>query len=190
MSDRMYDFIEQGYDMAFHTKDLRDSSVKVRRVATLPFVVCAAPAYLRQHGTPMMPSDLAEHQCIVHRNDPIWHLEEGGQPTHHKVSHSAFTSNTYLILQKAAIEGMGIALLPLRPIYDDIRAGRLELVLTDYDVPDRPLYVVYPPGLQSVQKFRVFLDFIGAWFKRFPIDHTAVLGGAAAANGARAGDAT
>jgi DNA-binding transcriptional LysR family regulator len=189
MSDRMYDFVDKGYDMAFHTKDLRDSSVKVRRVATLPFVLCAAPAYLRRSGTPESPLDLAEHECIVHRNDPIWHLEDHGRAVHHKVHHSSFTSNTYLILQKAAIEGLGIALLPLRPIYDDVRAGRLELVLTDYEVPARPLYVVYPPGLQSVQKFRVFLDFIGEWFKRFPIDHATVVGGAPALNGAHAEDA-
>ncbi|HVW17461.1 MAG TPA: LysR family transcriptional regulator [Solirubrobacteraceae bacterium] len=190
MSDRMYDFIEQGYDMAFHTKDLRDSSVKVRRVATLPFVLCAAPEYLRRRGSPLTPSDLADHQCLVHRNDPIWHLQEGDRPMHHKVHGAAFVSNTYLILQKAAIEGLGIALLPLRPIYDDVRAGRLELVLTDYDVPARPLYVVYPPGLQSVQKIRVFLEFIADWFKRFPIDHAAVLGAEPALAGARADGAT
>ena len=77
------------------------------------------------------------------------------------------------------LEGLGIALLPLRPIFDDIRAGRLQVVLPDYDVPDRPLYVVYPPGLQSVKKFRVFLDYIGDWFKRFPIDGPVTLDAAA-----------
>jgi DNA-binding transcriptional LysR family regulator len=188
--DRMYDFVDKGYDLAFHTKDLRDSSVKVRRVATLPFVLCAAPSYLRRSVAPATPLELAEHECIVHRNDPIWHFEHHGRSVHHKVHHSAFTSNTYLILQKAAIEGLGIALLPLRPIYDDVRAGRLELVLPDYEVPARPLYVVYPPGLQSVQKFRVFLDFIAAWFKRFPIDHSTMAGTAPALNGAHAQDAS
>ena len=48
MADRTYDFIDQGYDLAFHTKQLRDSSVKVRQVATLPFVLCASPVYLRR----------------------------------------------------------------------------------------------------------------------------------------------
>jgi DNA-binding transcriptional LysR family regulator len=170
MSDRTYDFIEQGYDLAFHTKDLRDSSVRVRRVATLPFILCAAPEYLRKHAAPQTPTELAEHLCLVHRNDPIWHLSSDDAPVHHKVQHAAFISNTYLVLQKAALEGLGIALLPLRPIFDDVRAGRLVPVLPDYEVPSRPLYVVYPPGLQSVQKLRVFLDFISDWFKRFPID--------------------
>jgi DNA-binding transcriptional LysR family regulator len=175
MSDRTYDFIEQGYDLAFHTKDLRDSSVRVRRVATLPFILCAAPEYLRKHPAPQSPTELAEHHCLVHRNDPIWHLNAGGTPVHHKVQHAAFISNTYLVLQKAALEGLGIALLPLRPIFDDVRAGRLVPVLAEYEVPSRPLYVVYPPGLQSVQKLRVFLDFISDWFKRFPIDEAPVV---------------
>jgi DNA-binding transcriptional LysR family regulator len=174
MSDRTYDFIEQGYDLAFHTKDLRDSSVKVRRVATLPFVLCASADYLRSHPMPEEPAELADHQCIVHRNDPIWHFQQGGREINHKVHQAAFTSNTYLILQKAALEGIGIGYLPLRPIYDEVRDGRLQLVMKDFEVPSRPLYVVYPPGLQSVQKLRVFVDFIADWFKRFRIDRPVV----------------
>ncbi|HTX09649.1 MAG TPA: LysR family transcriptional regulator [Solirubrobacteraceae bacterium] len=178
MADRTYDFIDQGYDLAFHTKQLRDSSVRVRKVATLPFVVCAAPVYLRRHRPPSKPSDLAEHSCIVHRNDPVWHFRENGRHLHYKVPASAFSSNTYLILNKAVIEGLGVGLLPLRPIFDDVRRGRLQIVLPEYEVPSRPLYVVYPPGLQSVRKFRVFLDYIADWFKRFPIDEAVMLGAA------------
>jgi DNA-binding transcriptional LysR family regulator len=79
------------------------------------------------------------------------------------------------VLNKAVLEGLGIALLPLRPIFDDVRRGRLEVVLPEYTAPSRPLYVVYPPGLQSVRKFRVFLDYIADWFRRFPIDAAATL---------------
>jgi DNA-binding transcriptional LysR family regulator len=170
MADRTYDFIDQGYDLAFHTKQLRDSSVKVRKVASLPFVLCASPVYLRSRPPVSEPLDLAAHDCLVHRNDPVWHFRRDGRVQHYKVQGGAFTSNTYLILNKAALEGLGIALLPLRPIFDDVRRGRLQLVLPEFEVPARPLYVVYPPGLQSVKKFRVFLDYIADWFKRFPID--------------------
>jgi DNA-binding transcriptional LysR family regulator len=174
MADRTYDFIDQGYDLAFHTKALRDSSVKVRKVATLPFVLCASPVYLRSRAPIEEPVDLSEHHCILHRNDPVWHLRRDGRVQHYKVQSPAFVSNTYLILNKAALEGMGIALLPLRPVFDEVRRGRLQVVLPGYEVPSRPLYVVYPPGLQSVKKFRVFLDYIAEWFKRFPIDEPVV----------------
>jgi len=170
MGDRIYDFIEKGYDLAFHTKYLRDSSVRVRQVATLPFVLCASPLYLRRKAPIEEPADLVHHACLVHRNDPVWHFEHHGGQQHYKVQSAVFTSNTYLVLNKAVLEGLGIALLPLRPIFDDVRSGRLQVVLPEFKVPARPLYVIYPPGLQSVKKFRVFLDFMGDWFKRFPID--------------------
>jgi DNA-binding transcriptional LysR family regulator len=170
MGDRIYDFIDKGYDLAFHTKYLRDSSVRVRKIATLPFVLCASPLYLRRHPRLTEPADLANHACLVHRNDPVWHFERDGGQQHYKVQTAVFTSNTYLVLNKVALEGMGVALLPLRPIFDDVRSSRLQVVLPEFSVPARPLYLIYPPGLQSVKKFRVFLDFMGAWFKRFPID--------------------
>jgi DNA-binding transcriptional LysR family regulator len=170
MADRTYDFLDQGYDLAFHTKNLRDSSVKVRRVATLPFVLCASPLYLRRSGVLHEPSDLAAHDCLLHHNHTVWHFRREDKITHHKVTSATFTSNTYLVLNKAALEGLGVALLPLRPVLGDLRSGRLQVVMPDYEVPSRPLYIIYPPGLQSVRKFRVFLDFMGDWFKRFPLD--------------------
>lgn len=170
MGDRIYDFVNKGYDLAFHTHYLRDSSVRVRQVATLPFVLCASPLYLRRKARINELTDLVHHACLVHHNDPVWHFDPFGGQQHYKVHNPAFTSNTYLVLNKAVLEGLGVALLPLRPIFDDLRAGRLQVVLPQYPVPPRPLYLIYPPGLASVKKFRVFLDYMGAWFKRFPID--------------------
>ena len=60
-------------------------------------------------------------------------------------------------------------MLPLRPTFEDLRAGRLERVLDEYSVPDRPLYVAYPPGLQSLERLRLFVDFTSKWFKQFPV---------------------
>jgi DNA-binding transcriptional LysR family regulator len=168
MADRTYDFLDQGYDLAFHTRHLRDSSVRVRKVATLPFVLCAAPQYLRRSPPLREPADLAQQACLLHHTNPVWHFHDGDKVQHHKVTHGSFTSNTYLILNRAAIEGLGVALLPLRPVLEDLRAGRLQRVLPDYTVPSRPLYIIYPPGLQAVKKFRVFLDFMADWFKRQP----------------------
>ena len=81
MADRTYDFIDQGYDLAFHTKQLRDSSVKVRKVATLPFVLCASPVYLKRQPQLHEPIDLATHRCLVHRNDPVWHFRATATPS-------------------------------------------------------------------------------------------------------------
>lgn len=170
MSDRTYNFIESGFDVAFHTKDLRDSSVKVKKIANLKFVLCASPAYLARRSPLLTPRDLADHNCLVHQNDPVWHFKQGSRSERVKVlSHPVFTSNTYLVLQKATLRGLGVALLPLRPIYRDVLEGRLKVVLPDYGIPDRPLFAVYPPGKQPVRKVKVFLDFIQRWFKEHPM---------------------
>jgi DNA-binding transcriptional LysR family regulator len=169
ISDRTYDFIEEGYDIAFHTKNLRDSSVMVRKIAPLQFVLCAAAGYVRGRDVPTTPLDLANFDALVHVNDPVWHFLRGGKKVNYKPQRVVFSSNTYLVLQKAAIRGMGIALLPVRSVYQDIRDGNLEIVLPDYSIPDRPLYAAYAPSRQLVRKVRVFVDFIAEWFKQHPM---------------------
>lgn len=169
MSDRTYDFIESGYDIAFHTHYLRDSSIKVKKIATLDFVLCASNAYLKRFGNPETPSDLAVHQCLVHTTDPIWHFTRGSSKQHFKPENPVFLSNTFLILQKAAIRGMGVALLPLRSVANDVLNGDLEIVLPGYSVPNRPLYAAFSPGDHTVQRVRLFIDFIADWFQTHPI---------------------
>ena len=130
LSERTYDFIEEGYDIAFHTKHLRDSSIMVKKIAPLQFVLCAAPAYLEQHGEPSTPLDLANHHTLIHVNDPVWHFTRSGKKVIFKSHRVVFSSNTYLVLEKATIRGMGIAMLPVRSVYRDIQAGVLRPVTT------------------------------------------------------------
>jgi len=169
LSERTYNFIEEGYDIAFHTKHLRDSSVMVRKIAPLQFVLCASANYLRGRDVPATPLELANLDALVHVNDPVWHFTRAGKKINYKPQQVAFSSNTYLVLQKAAIRGMGIALLPVRSVYQDIQAGNLEVILPNYTVPDRPLYAAYAPSRHLVRKVRVFVDFIADWFKQHPM---------------------
>jgi DNA-binding transcriptional LysR family regulator len=169
LSERTYNFIEEGYDIAFHTKHLRDSSIMVKKIAPLQFVLCAAPSYLQAHGTPTAPLELASHDTMTHVNDPVWHFMRGSRRVIFKPQRVVFSSNTYLVLQKAAIRGMGVALLPVRSVYQDIQAGSLLPLLSSYAVPERPLYAAYAPSRQLVRKVRVFVDFIADWFKQHPM---------------------
>jgi DNA-binding transcriptional LysR family regulator len=169
MSDRTYDFLDGGFDVAFHTRDLRDSSVRLKRITALPFVLCAAESYLKVHGELNDPNDLAQHECLVHVNEPVWRIGHGHQSTIHKVRNIAFQSNSYIALQKAALRGRGIALLPHRPAYDDLVNGSLRVVLPHLPVPDRSLYAIYGPAAQAPRKVAVFLEFLTTWFAENPI---------------------
>jgi DNA-binding transcriptional LysR family regulator len=169
LSERTYDFLKNGYDIAFYTKFLRDSSIKVKKIATLEFVLCASPDYIRERGELKSPADLPHHDCLVHTNDPIWHIMSTSKEKNFKPHNVVFASNTYMVLQKAAIQGMGVALVPLRSIINELRSGKLQLLLKDWPAPDRPLYAAYAPGKHTMRKVRSFVDFIAEWFKQHPI---------------------
>lgn len=169
MSDRTYDFLDNGFDVAFHTRDLRDSRVRLKKVAGLPFVLCASAAYIDRHGELKRPGDIADHDCLVHVNDPVWRLGHGHTSTLHKIRRIAFQSNSYIALQKAAVHSRGIALLPQRSVYDDLADGRLRALLPDLPVPERALYAIHGPEPHTPRKVKVFLDFISDWFTTNPI---------------------
>ncbi|WP_326719328.1 MULTISPECIES: LysR family transcriptional regulator [unclassified Streptomyces] len=168
-SDRTYDFLDSGFDVAFHTRDLRDSNVHLKKIASLPFVLCASKTYIDEHGTLTRPNDLATHDCLVHVNEPVWRIGHGRTSTLHKIRNVVFSSNSYIALQKAAAHGRGIALLPQRSAFDDLMSGALQVLLPELPVPDRPLYAIYGPGRSAPRKVMVFLDFLAKWFKENPI---------------------
>ncbi|WP_019927647.1 LysR family transcriptional regulator [Nocardia sp. BMG111209] len=169
MSDRTYDFLDSGFDVAFHTRDLRDSSVRLKKIAILPFVLCAAPGYLDAHGRITHPNELNDHDCVVHENAPVWRIGKGHTSTLHKIRNVVFTSNSYIAIQKAAVHGRGIALIPHRPAVEDLESGALEILLPELPVPERSLYAIYGPAAQAPRKVEVFLEFLTTWFSENPI---------------------
>lgn len=162
--------VSQGYDVAVRLSAIDDSSLVVRKLATLRWVTCAAPAYLKKHGEPKTPRELAAHNCLTHMTlgpDRLWRFEEGKRSFEIKVQ-GTFSANSVIALGAAACAGVGIAVLPTYSAWDDLRAGRLKPILTDYRLLERPLYAVYPYGAMPPKKVRLFVDFMADWFKTPP----------------------
>ncbi len=166
MSERSYEFLDQGFDIAFHTRHVRDCNLMLRKIADLNFTLCAAPSYLHRAGHPVQIADLSDHDCLANTNDPIWHLRQDGHDVHLKVSDPVYSSNSYVTLRKAVIGGRGIGLLPIRLVSDEIADGTLVNVLPDCQIPDRPLYALHAPGSQTTTRVRLFLDFVTDWFRK------------------------
>jgi DNA-binding transcriptional LysR family regulator len=166
MSERSYEFLDQGFDIAFHTRHVRDCNLMLRKIADLKFALCASPSYLHRAGQPLQVTEISDHDCLVNTNDPIWHLEHGGHDVHLKINEPVYSSNSYQTLCKAAVAGRGVALLPIRLVSDQLADGTLVSVLPDCEVPDRPLYALHSPGSQSLARVRVFLDFVTEWFRK------------------------
>src|SRR4051812_14065925 len=64
LSDRVVDVVDEGYDLAIRITRIPDSTLVTRKLATTRMVLCASPAYLKRHGTPLHPRDLGKHAVI------------------------------------------------------------------------------------------------------------------------------
>lgn len=163
LDDRMVDIVDEGLDLALRIGYPRDSSLIMRRIATIPRYVCASPAYLAARGLPEQPLDLLQHNCLHYNNlrtREEWTLTgpEGADPV---AVHGNFCSNNGSVLCAAAVQGLGIALLPEFIVAADLAAGRLQRVLQGHEPPPFGLYGLYPSRQFVPAKIKLFLDFLG-----------------------------
>jgi DNA-binding transcriptional LysR family regulator len=160
--DRFGDMIEERLDLALHYGDLHDSSLRVRRVRMIDLAVVAAPAYLKEHGVPLTPADLADHTCLIHDSGPdsdLWHFTNGDETVSVRVSGSFIANNTAPI-RVAARAGYGIAMLPELQVVDDVHTGELVHLLSKYPSQRVPLCLVYPSRRNLASRTRVVMDFL------------------------------
>lgn len=168
LSVRTYDFLANGFDIALQTKQIPDSSVIVKKVAALKFVVCASPDYIAKHGPPANLTELKNHNCLIQTNEPAWHFGSGRRVKTVKVM-TNFGANSFRVLHHSAVNGLGIALLPQRLAETSLKGGELVQLLQDFPVPDRPLFAVFAPGERAPRKIREFVDFLTHWFLEHPM---------------------
>lgn len=160
------DFGKRGFDLALQFSPARNASLAETPVAAMDWVVCAAPSLLIREGRPGAPADLARFPCLVHEsalpNDRLWRFEGPRGPVTVKVTGS-FSSNSALALRKAAIAGLGAALVPRYVVADDIAAGNLVPLFPRHRVAARPLIAVYPRVPEIPLKVKAFVAFLTEW---------------------------
>lgn len=165
LSDRFVDIVGEGYDMAIRIGHLADSSLLARHIAPAQLVACASPAYLKAHGKPGTPLDLKAHECLLygHGRNVEWHFVEKGRALRIPVKGRLRANNGELACA-AAIEGLGIALLPTLIVGEALRAGKLLTILDAYAPPPLNIYAVYPQHRQSSLAIKAFADFLRSTF--------------------------
>jgi len=166
LSDRNVNVIEEGFDLAIRIAHLEDSSLAARRLAPNRRVVCASPAYLERHGTPLTPQDLAQHNCLT-ANDFVmnWDYEEpDGRPGSVRVS-GRYACDNWEVLREWALAGMGVALKSTWDVHRHLEDGSLVSVCPGYTFgSDVAIYAVYPHRRFLPAKTRVFIEFLAASF--------------------------
>jgi DNA-binding transcriptional LysR family regulator len=158
--DRVVNLMEEGVDIAVRIGELPDSSLQAVRVGQVRRLICGAPAYLAQHGTPQTPDDLAAHSIVSAISiapSPEWRLVRRGETRAVKLQpRLTVTTNDAAVV--AAVGGFGLTRRLSYQVADELRDGCLQTVLDDWEPPASPVHVVHREGRHASRKARAFLD--------------------------------
>ncbi len=165
LTDRYVDLIAEGIEAAFRIGEpgVADStSLVVRPLRPYQLLVCAAPAYLQAHGTPVHPSELASHACLGYVfsdrvMDKEWVFTRHGKAYPVQVG-SRLRVNSADAQLKAAIAGFGMVMAALDLLAPALASGQLVRVLPNYEGPSKPMSLIYPTDRQRTAKQRHFID--------------------------------
>ncbi|MET0282662.1 MAG: LysR family transcriptional regulator [Steroidobacteraceae bacterium] len=172
LTDRQVDLVGEGYDLAIRIGALADSTLVARRIASNERVVCAAPAYLARRGTPASPGELVDHDCLLlfGRNGlhDQWRFtaRDGTESTVHV--RGRFESDLGEFIRDAALAGQGIGSFSRWHIVDDLRSGRLQLLLPDFTLPVTAIHAVTPHRRYTPPRVQAFVDFLIGHFGAQP----------------------
>jgi DNA-binding transcriptional LysR family regulator len=162
-SNRYYDIIENGLDLAIRTRRVEaDSSITIRRLGETRRLLAASPGYLQQRGIPKHPTELNDHNLILYTLADNWNefsFKRDGEIVVVKVDGAIIANDGQLICQ-AARDGLGILAQPTYIINEDLKAGRLVKVLNDWDLPRLTMNIAYPSRSFVPLRTRLFMDFL------------------------------
>lgn len=166
LSDRKVDIVEEGFDIALRIGQLESSSLIAKKIAPIRVVLCASPDYLNIHGTPKRLEDLEAHRYLHYSYmniDTKGHVFKYLKAKQLKES-SVFRSNNGDVLVEAAIEGAGLVLQPTFIASKALNAGKLVIVLPEYEPTPIGLYAIYAHRKLLPHKIRCFIDFMADYY--------------------------
>lgn len=168
LSDEFTDIVGGGFDLAIRIAELNDSSLVARRLAPVRRVLCAAPTYLAEYGTPATLDDLKKHRCLPAHNHESWRLEGPNGPVTLRPEGMLIT-NSSEVIREAVIAGLGIALRSTWDVGAELKSGKLVQVLPQYESSRNvALSAVYPSRQFLPAKVRLFIDYLAELYGPVP----------------------
>jgi DNA-binding transcriptional LysR family regulator len=169
--DRTVNLIDEGIDVALRIAHLSDSNFVAIRLGEVRRVIAASPSYLSRQPIILEPADLAKHQVIAmtHFGLDSWSFPPAkGSSVPRTVQFAPrLVVNTVRAAVASAAEGHGVTRLFSYHIADEIREGRLQILLGKDEYPPLPAHLLAPQGRFSVPKVRAFADFAVPRLKRY-----------------------
>lgn len=168
-NDRFVDLVNEGFDLGIRIGQLSDSTLRARIIGQSQLVLCASPAYIKQHGEPKHPNDLNQnHKKLRYTtSSETWDFK-GPKGKIYKVKvPSILVCNNGEFMTEAAIEGSGMAVIPDFICYQAIREGSLVPLLCDFRLNTGVnIYAVYPQNRYLAVRVRKLIDFLSAYFEQ------------------------
>lgn len=172
LDERFVDIVNEGFDLAVRIGSLEDTSLVARRMASCPLVICASANYLEAHGTPLKPDDLTNHNVLAFTGNSglhEWRYQDAVGQYGQVGLNGNFKSDSGDILCRAALEGVGIAILPIFYVAEHIKNQELYPVLSSYVTsPNRDIYAVFQPNRFQSTRQRLLVDHLVSTCRQLP----------------------
>ncbi|MCG6573607.1 LysR family transcriptional regulator [Pseudomonas sp. AF32] len=169
MLDRTVNLVDERIDLAIRMSNDLDPNLIARRLSVCRSVICASPAYLRDHPTPQQVEDLSRHNCLTHSyvGKNVWHFEQDGEQVSVPVQGNISANEASTLLQ-ATIAGAGVAMLPSYQAGTHIRSGELIRLLPHAEPRRMNMYAVYASRKHMPAALRSLVDFLVVKFPETP----------------------
>lgn len=161
LTNRMVDLIDEGYDAIFRVGTLADSGLMAKTLAPYRLIAAASPEYLARAAVLNKPEDLKGHECLIFSHTSLrthWIFENRAGQVKVPVS-GRLMLDSGDALMSSAVAGFGVLMQPAELVEPYLRSGNLIRILPQYEIPTRPLHILYAPDRRMTPKLRSFLDF-------------------------------
>lgn len=168
--DRVVNMLEEGVDVGIRIGELSDSSYRALRVGHVRRVICAAPSYLKRHGIPRTPHELKQHQVIVASSlsqNIEWRFVDQGEPLSVRIKPRLTVSSNDGAIEAASL-GLGVTRLMSYQVAPLLAAGKLKVVLSEFESPKVPIHIVHREGRHASAKMRAFIDLMAERLRAEP----------------------
>tara|TARA_R110000868_G_scaffold158036_4_gene385883 strand:- start:49249 stop:50160 length:912 start_codon:yes stop_codon:yes gene_type:complete len=167
MSSSLRNVVLDDYDIIIRSAtQLPDSDLKMRKMLSYKMVTCAAPSYLKNHKTPQIPDDLAQHDNISNmayteaNNKSVWQFYDKNNALQKLKLTSRFCVSNYEAQLQLALDGLGIAQLPNQLIEQEIKKGTLVSILNAYRTPEYALWLLHPYPYSVPKRIRLLIEYL------------------------------
>lgn len=165
LSDEQVDLVSNGIDVAVRgSGHLQDSTLRAKKLDTLPRVLCVSPSYLSSSNRELNhPTDIYQHSCLVYSlsSSPTrWTFFSEKEECQVEATNVRMQTNNTLALKQACLQGLGIMLAPEIMVREELMDGRLQHVLQEWSVANHDLYAVYPQHKEHSATVSALIHFL------------------------------